>query len=84
MQFVRDLGQRILVIRHVRRLPPTGVRHRTGSPPYLLRDLEAGDLWPSSYHLYRLAHAFAVPLPLLLDDDASPLRILRRLSGQTG
>ena len=83
-QFIRDLGQRIHIIRHARRLTPTGVRNRTGIPPYPLRDLEAGDLWPSSHHLYRLAHAFAVPLPMLVDDDATPLRILRLLSGQTG
>jgi ribosome-binding protein aMBF1 (putative translation factor) len=72
-QFVRDLGQRIHVIRHARRLTPTGVRNRTGIPPYLLRDFEAGDLWPSSHHLYRLAQAFAVPLPLLVDHEATPL-----------
>ena len=60
------------------------MRNRTGIPPYLLRDIEAGDLWPSSQHLYRLAQAFAVPLPLLVDDKATPLRILRLLSGQTG
>jgi hypothetical protein len=83
-QFVRDLGQRIHVVRHARRLTPTGVRNRTGIPPYLLRDIEAGDLWPSSHHLYRLAETFAVPLPLLVDDEATPLRILRLLSGQTG
>jgi len=83
-QFVRDLGQRIHVIRHARRLTPTGVRNRTGIPPYLLRDIEASDLWPSSQHLYRLAQAFAVPLPMLVDDEATPLRILRLLSGQTG
>ena len=83
-QFIRDLGQRIHVLRHARRLTPTGVRNRTGIPPYLLRDIEAGDLWPSTYHLYRLAQAFAVPLPMLVDDNATPLRILRLLSGQTG
>jgi hypothetical protein len=60
------------------------VRNRTGIPPYLLRALEAGDLWPSSHHLYRLAQAFAVPLPMLVDDNTSPLRILRLLPGQTG
>jgi len=81
-QFICDLGQRIHVIRHARRLTPTRMRTRTGIPPYLLRDLEAGDLWPSMLHLYRLA--FAVPLPTLVDDEATPLRILRRLSGQTG
>jgi hypothetical protein len=83
-QFVRDLGQRVHIVRHARRLTPTGVRNRTGIPPYLLRDLEAGDLWPSTHHLYRLAQAFAVRLPLLVDDEATPLRILRLLSGQTG
>jgi hypothetical protein len=83
-QFIRDLGQRIHVVRHARRLTPTGVRNRTGIPPYLLRDIEAGDLWPSSHHLYRLSRAFAVPLPMLVDDNTTPLRLLRLLSGQTG
>jgi hypothetical protein len=81
-QFVRDLGQRIHVIRHACRLTPTGVRNRTDIPTYLLRDIEAGDLWPSTLHLHRLAHAFAVPLPMLVDDKATPLRILRLLTGQ--
>jgi hypothetical protein len=82
--FVRDLGQRIHVVCHARRLTATGVRNCAGTAPYLLRDLEAGDLWPSTLHLYRLARAFAVPLPLLVDNNTTPLRILRLLSGRTG
>ena len=81
--FVRELGQRIHVIRHARRLTPDGVRHRTGIAPYLLRDIEAGDLPPSTLQLHRLARAFAVPLPLLVDDKVTPLRVLRLLSGQS-
>ena len=81
-QFARDLGQRLHVVRHARRLTPDGVRHRTGIPPYLLRDMEAGDLPPSAVQLHRLARAFAVPLPLLVDDKVTPLRVLRLLSGQ--
>jgi hypothetical protein len=61
----------------------TGVRNRTDIPTYLLHDIEAGDLWPSALHLHRLAAAFAVPLPMLVDDKATPLRVLRLLSGQT-
>jgi transcriptional regulator with XRE-family HTH domain len=92
LQFVRDLGERIHVIRHARRLTAAGVRNRTGIAPYLLRDLEAGDLWPSMLHLYRLAQAFAVPLPMLVDDQATPVadpaaavrsdRLSRRLVAQ--
>ena len=83
-QFVRDLGQRIHVIRHARRLTPDGVRNRAGIPPYLLRDIEAGDLPPSAVQLHRLSSAFALPLPLLVDDKVTPLRVLRLLSGQIG
>jgi hypothetical protein len=60
------------------------VRNRTGIPAYVLRDIEAGDLPPTSVHLYCLAQAFAVPLPLLTDENATPLRVLRLLSDQTG
>jgi hypothetical protein len=78
----RDLAQRIHVVRHARRLTPTGVRNRTGIEQYVLHDLESGDLWPSAQQLYRLAETFAVPVPLLVDPKATPLRILRLLSGQ--
>jgi hypothetical protein len=58
------------------------VRSRAGIPPYLLRDIVAGDLPPSAVQLHRLAPAFAVPLPLLVDDKVIPLRVLRLLSGR--
>lgn len=69
--------------RHPPRPPPDpdGVRNRTGIPPYLLRDIEAGDLPPSALQLHRLASVFAVPLPLLVDAKVTPLRVLRLLSG---
>ena len=35
------------MIRHARRLTPTGVQSRTGIPAYVLRDIEAGDLPPT-------------------------------------
>lgn len=78
----RDLGQRLHVVRHARRLTSAGVRNRTGIEPYQLRDMEAGDLWPTARHLFRLADVFAVPVPLLVDSKATPLRVLRLLSGQ--
>jgi hypothetical protein len=80
-QFVRDLGLRIHVIRHARRLTPDGIR--TSIPTYVLRDIEAGDLPPSALQLHRLAQAFGVPLPLLVDDKLTPLRALRLLAGQS-
>ena len=82
-RFQHELGQRIHVIRHARRLTPAGIEHRTGIKPCVLRVVEDGDLWPSGLHLYRLATAFAVPLPMLVDHKATPLRVLRLLSGQT-
>lgn len=45
---------------------PAGVQHRTGIKPHIMRDVEDGDLWPSGLLLYRLAMAFAVPLPTLV------------------
>ena len=82
LQFRRDLGQRIHVVRHARRLTPMGVQNRTAIKPYVLRDIENGDLWPSIPNLHRLARAFEVPLPLLVDPKATPLRVLRLLSRQ--
>jgi hypothetical protein len=79
-EFLRDLGQRIHVIRHARRLTPTGVQARTGIPAHLLRDIEAGAAWPSTRSLLHLADAFQVPLPMLVDEKATPLRILRLLA----
>ena len=83
LAYRRDLGQRLRVVRQARRLTPTGVENRTGIKPYVLRDIEAGDLWPSVTHLYRLAGTFAVPVPMLVDHKATPLRVLRLLSGET-
>lgn len=68
------------VVRRARRLTVTGVHRRTGVEPFVLRDLEAGRAWPSLVLLIRLAEAFQVPLPMLVDDRATPLRVLRLLA----
>jgi DNA-binding XRE family transcriptional regulator len=79
-RFLRDLGQRIHVLRRARRLTRTGVRNRTGIGNAVLIDIEQGTAAPSVLTLHRLAEAFQVPLPMLVDDNATPLRILRILA----
>lgn len=79
-EYLRDLGERVHVIRRARRLTVTGVHRLTGVSPFVLRDLEAGCTWPSLVLLLRLAEAFQVPLPMLVDDRATALRVLRLLA----
>ena len=81
-RYLRDLGQRVHVIRRARRLTLTGLHHRTGIAVPVLRDLEAGAAWPTLPLLLAVAEALAVPLPLLVDPQATPLRILRLLAAQ--
>jgi hypothetical protein len=78
--YLTGLGERIHVIRRARRLTITGLRHRIGLSVADLRDLEAGVAWPSLPVLVRIADAFQVPVPLLVDERATPLRILRLLN----
>ena len=68
------------MLRRARRLTRHGVRTRTGLGTSLLIDLENGAAAPSVLTLYRLAEAFQVPLPMLVDEDATPLRVLRLLA----
>lgn len=80
--FLRELGERVHVIRCARRLTPGGIYRRTGIPIPALQELEAGRAWPSVFFLYRLAQVFEVPLPMLVDPKATPVRVLRLLAGR--
>jgi hypothetical protein len=79
-EFLHGLGERIHVTRRARRLSVTTVQAHTRIDASLLRDIEAGTISPSILAVLRLADAFRVPLPLLVDEKATPLRILRLLA----
>lgn len=78
--YLPGLGQRIHVVRRARRLTAAGVSRRAGIHVSVLRDLEAGVSWPTLPLLLRLAAVFQVPVAMLVDDAATPLRILRLLA----
>ena len=81
-EFLRDLGDRIQLLRRARRLDTAGIRRSTGIPTDQLADTERGVGIPTVLALYRLADALQVPLPLLLDTAKSPLDILRELAAR--
>lgn len=78
--YLRDLGERVHVVRRARRFTLTGVHRRTGISVPALRDLEAGAASPTVLMLLRLADVFQVPVAMLVDEKATPLRILRLLA----
>lgn len=78
--YLLGLGERVHVIRRARRLTVTGLHHRTGISFQVLWDLEAGVAWPTLPLLLRLADALGVPVAMLADEHATPLRILRLLA----
>jgi hypothetical protein len=79
-EFLNGLGERIHVTRRARRLSQATVQAHTRIDVGLLRDIEAGAVSPSTLTVLRLADAFQVPLPMLVDEKATPLRILRLLA----
>jgi hypothetical protein len=79
-EFLRGLGERIHVTRRARRLSEATVQAHTRINTGLLRDIEVGAICPSMLTVLRLADAFRVPLPMLVDEKATPLRILRLLT----
>jgi hypothetical protein len=81
-EFLRDLGERIHLLRRARRLDTAWIRRSTGIPTDQLADTERGVGVPTALALYRLADALQVPLPLLLDTAKSPLDILRELAAR--
>jgi hypothetical protein len=80
--FLRDLGQRIHVIRRARRVETPAVRRLTSIPAEQLIDLERGIAVPSVLALHRLAATLQVPLPLLVDDEQTPIDLLRLLAAR--
>jgi hypothetical protein len=78
-KYLLGLGERIHVTRRARRLDESAVQFHTRIKAGLLRDIEAGAICPSTLTVLRLADVFQVPLPLLVDEKATPLRILRLL-----
>jgi hypothetical protein len=83
-QFLRELGERLHVIRRARRIGLEHAAHGTGVPPDMLRLVEAGDLPPSLLGLRAFADLYQVPLPMIVDAKATPVRVLRLLAGQPG
>lgn len=81
-RYLPDLGERLRVIREVRRLSRARVAGRAGLTVYGLDDLETGTAWPTLPLLLNLADILEVPIPVLVDPHATPLRILRLLAGQ--
>ena len=80
--FLSDLGQRIHIVRRVRHRSSADVCRVIGLRPPDLLDLEQGTAMPSALLLYRLAVALQVPVPMLVDPKATPLKILRLLAGR--
>lgn len=79
-EFLQGLGERIHVTRRARRLSATTVQAHTRINAGLLRDIEAGAICPSTLTVLRLADIFRVPAAMLVDEKATPLRILRLLT----
>jgi len=79
-EFLTSLGERIHVIRRARRITLVDLSRRTGMPVDMLKLVEAGTLAPSLLGLRMLAELFQVPLPMLVDAKATPLRVLRLLA----
>ena len=78
--YLIGLGERIHVIRRIRRLTTAGLARRAGIEEFKIRDLEAGRVWPTMQLLLVLAETFQVPVAMLADEHATPLRILRLLA----
>ena len=78
--FLRDIGQRIHVIRRARHRSTDDVARVIGLRPLDLHDLEHGEATPNALLLYRLAAALQVPVPMLVDPKATPLKVLRLLA----
>ena len=78
--FLRDLGQRIHVIRRARHRTSSDVCRVLNLRPVDLHDLEHGAAMPNALLLYRLAAVLQVPVPMLIDPNATPLKVLRLLA----
>ena len=79
-EYLAGLAERIHVIRRARRMTTSGVCRRLGISPVVMQDLEAGVVCPTLPMLLRVADVFQVPVAMLADHHATPLRILRLLA----
>lgn len=79
-EFMRDLGQRLHVIRRARRRSSSDLCRILDLRPVDLHDLEQGQATPTVLLLYRLAAVLQVPVPMLVDPKATPLKVLRLLA----
>lgn len=77
------LGERIQIIRRVRGLTELDAGQRVGIDRAYLVRIEAGLHNPSAVTLLHLARSLAVPVPLLVDDRTTPLRVLQLLGNLT-
>jgi hypothetical protein len=78
--FLRELGERVHVLRRARHRSVEDVCRVIDLRPPALLDLEHGDGTPTALLLYRLAAALQVPVPMLVDSKATPLKVLRLLA----
>jgi transcriptional regulator with XRE-family HTH domain len=78
--FLRELGERVHGLRRARHRSVEDVCRVTDLRPPALLDLEHGDSTPTALLLYRLAAALQVPVPMLVDPKATPLKVLRLLA----
>lgn len=78
-EYLVALGERVKIIRRVRRLSKVTVGQRAGLDRIHLGRIELGQHNPTVVTLSHLARALGVPVPLLVDEKATPLRVLRLL-----
>lgn len=83
-EFVRDLGQRVRIVRSARRLTGPVIRRMTGIGVDQLDDIERGIAVPTVLGLHRIAEVLEMPLPLLVDQTRTPLELLRILARTAG
>ena len=82
-EYLVALGERVRIIRRARRMSKVAVGQRAGLDRIYLGRLEGGCHNPTAITLRHLARALAVPVPLLVDEKATPLRVLRLLGNLT-
>jgi DNA-binding XRE family transcriptional regulator len=78
--FLRDLGERVKVIRRARHRSGDDLCRTLDLPRADLHDLESGLVAPSVLLLYRLAAVLQVPVPMLVDPRATTEKVIRLLA----
>jgi transcriptional regulator with XRE-family HTH domain len=78
-EYLVALGERVKIIRRARRVSKVAAGQRAGLDRIYLGRLEGGCHNPTAVTLRHLARALGVPVPLLVDEKATPLRVLRLL-----